>query len=169
MFQNSNLILINQIIVHCNYPVIPHELSVIICMQTVFIRKVILFLLISLVIISCLKSVAALFDFVYSFMLFVVPQSFTIDSCRWGWDSFEIRQFQDHFPTLSFYRLCLFSACFGSTHIYLHTSGIAGSFFVEELSTIAAGNTHASSLESDIDSYVELPLNQVEPLQWYSF
>jgi hypothetical protein len=85
--------------------------------------------------IPCFKSLAA---------FFVVPQFFTIDFHPWGSDSFEIRQFQDNFPSLFFYRLCLFPAQFGSAHIYLHISGIAGSCFVVELSAIAAGNTRAS-------------------------
>lgn len=127
------------------------------------------FLFISWVIIPCLKSPTAFFDCWLSVVFFVVPQSFTIDSHLWGWDSFEIRQFQDHFPSFFFYRLCLFPPWFGSTHIYLHISGIAGSCFVVELSAIAAGNTHSSPLENSVDSYVELSLNQIELLQWYSF
>jgi hypothetical protein len=48
---------------------------------------------------------------------------------------------------------------------YLHISRIAACYFVAKLSTIAAENTHTPALENDIDSYVELSLNQIELLQ----
>ena len=49
---------------------------------------------------------------------------------------------------------------------YLHISRIAGCYFVVKLSTMAAENTHTpAALESDIDSCVELYLNQIELLE----